>query len=71
MRPGWPAARPWIVVAWLGVLAAPALAGGYVPPRGAWETRTAEDAGFDPARLDAAVNLASKRPLQSPRTSAP
>ena len=71
MRPGWPAARPWIVVAWLGVLAAPALAGDYVPPRGAWETRTAEDAGFDPARLDAAVKLAKQKTVAEPQDLGP
>lgn len=66
MRTLWPAAHRWIVAVWLGGLVVPALAADYVPPRGAWATRSAVDAGFDPARLDAAVALAKQKTVAEP-----
>ena len=42
----------------LAVLAASGLDAQYVPPPGEWATRTPAQAGFDPARLAAAVDFA-------------
>ena len=41
-------------------------AADYVPPRGAWGTRSAEQAGFDPAKLAAAVELAKQKTVAEP-----
>ena len=43
------------------------LAGDYVPPRGAWATREVAEAGFDPAKLAAAVTLAQQKTVAEPR----
>lgn len=56
------------VTAALIVFAANALAADYVPPRGAgWGTHTPREAGFDPARLQAAVDLAIANENTEPR----
>lgn len=46
--------------------AAAVSAADYAPPRGAWTTRTAADAGFDPAKLAAAVELAKQSTVAEP-----
>jgi CubicO group peptidase (beta-lactamase class C family) len=43
-----------------------ALAGDYVPARGAWETIGPEEAGFDAGRLQAAVDFARSRAVTEP-----
>jgi CubicO group peptidase (beta-lactamase class C family) len=55
-----PAAALWLV-------AAAALAADYVPPRGSWATRDAATAGFDPAKLAAAVELARQKTVAEPQ----
>ena len=50
----------------LGLVALATSAADYVPPRGEWATRTAEQAGFDPARLAAAVELARQKTVAEP-----
>ena len=47
--------------------AVPAVAADYVPPRGAWATRTPADAGFDPVKLAAAIELAGQKSVVEPR----
>lgn len=49
-------------------LTASARAADYVPPRGAdWATRSAGQAGFDPARLQAAIDFAIANESRAPR----
>lgn len=48
-------------------LAAPLLADDYVPPRGDWERIAPADAGFDPERLAAAVELAKVKTVLEPQ----
>ena len=60
-------ARARIAALWLCVITAPVLAGDYVPPRGAWATRAVAEAGFDPAKLAAAVALAQQKTVAEPR----
>jgi len=61
----------WVAAVWLGTLVCPALAADYVPPRGTWATRSAVEAGFDPARLDAAVQLARQKTVAEPQDLRP
>ncbi|MCM2313123.1 MAG: hypothetical protein NDI84_17165, partial [Steroidobacteraceae bacterium] len=56
-----------LLAAQLLVLAAAASAADYVPPRGAWATRTAAEAGFDPVKLAQAVELAKQQTVAEPR----
>jgi CubicO group peptidase (beta-lactamase class C family) len=53
------------------MLVCPALAADYVPPRGAWATRPAADAGFDAARLSAAIELAKRATVAEPKDLRP
>lgn len=53
-----------LVVATL--LSFPAAAAEYVPPRGDWETRAPAAAGFDPARLSAALEYAQSNTVVEP-----
>jgi CubicO group peptidase (beta-lactamase class C family) len=48
-------------------LAAPAHAADYVPPRGEWAKRTPEQAGFDAAKLQAAIDFAIANENREPR----
>ena len=43
-----------------------AQASDYVPPRGEWSTREAEEAGFDAAKLAAAIELAQRKTVAEP-----
>ena len=63
--------RSWVTAVCLGVLVCPALAADYAPPRGAWATRAAVDAGFDAARLSAAVELAKQKTVAEPQDLGP
>jgi CubicO group peptidase (beta-lactamase class C family) len=54
-----------VVLCWLAVCV-PATAADYVPPRGSWATRDAAAAGFDPAKLAAAVELAKQKTVAEP-----
>ena len=49
------------------LVALPALAQGYVPPRGDWERRAPEDVGLDAARLAEAVAFAQANESAAPR----
>jgi CubicO group peptidase (beta-lactamase class C family) len=62
-------AARWVLVALaaLGPPAAPAFAADYVPPRGEWATREPAAAGFDAARLAAAVELARQETVAEPQ----
>jgi len=55
-----------IVLCLLAVTAS-AAAADYVPPRGSWATRNPAAAGFDPAKLAAAVELAKQKTVAEPR----
>jgi CubicO group peptidase (beta-lactamase class C family) len=53
---------------WMGLLAASALLGqGYYPERHEWERRRPEEAGFDGAKLPAAIAFAQSKETQMPR----
>jgi len=58
--------RRLFLALWLCIFATVAAAAEYVPPRGTWATRGAADAGFDPARLAAAVELAKQKTIAEP-----
>jgi len=58
--------RRLFLALWLCIFATVAAAADYVPPRGTWATRGAADAGFDPARLAAAVELAKQKTIAEP-----
>jgi len=64
-------AHPWIAAIGLGLLACPALAADYVPPRGEWAVRTPAAAGFDAAKLAAAVELAKQKTVAEPADLGP
>lgn len=56
-----------LLAAALWLAAAATLAADYVPPRGSWATRDAAAAGFDPAKLAAAVELARQKTVAEPQ----
>ena len=56
-----------LLAAALWLAAADTLAADYVPPRGSWATRDAAAAGFDPAKLAAAVELAKQQTVAEPQ----
>jgi len=58
--------HPRIVVCLLLFALAPVRADDYVPARGAWERVDPAEAGFDPERLAAAVDLAQARAVVKP-----
>jgi hypothetical protein len=60
------AMRAWALLA-LGCFSALAQATDYVPPRGSWATIPAVEAGFDPKRLEAAVQFARSRAVTEPK----
>jgi len=49
-----------VALCWLAVTAS-AAAADYVPPRGSWAVRDPATAGFDPAKLAVAVELAKQK----------
>jgi CubicO group peptidase (beta-lactamase class C family) len=53
------------------MLAWPALAADYVPPRGTWAVRTPAAAGFDADKLAAAVALAKQKTVAEPKDLGP
>lgn len=55
-----------VLLYWLAVTASAATA-DYVPPRGSWATRDSATAGFDPAKLAAAVELAIQETVAEPQ----
>ena len=56
-----------LLAASLWLLAAVVSAADYVPPRGQWTAREPAAAGFDPARLAAAVDLAKQKTVAEPQ----
>jgi CubicO group peptidase (beta-lactamase class C family) len=56
-----------LLAASLWMVAVVASAADYVPPRGQWTAREPDVAGFDPARLAAAVDLAKQKTVAEPR----
>jgi len=60
-------ARLAVSILLLWTAAVPASAADYVPPRGAWAVREPAAAGFDPARLQAAVDLAQQKTVVEPK----
>lgn len=68
MRPARAPLLPRLLLAaslWLA--ASTAAAADYVPPRGAWAAREPAAAGFDPAKLAAAVELAKQNTVAEPQ----
>jgi len=66
-RHGQHVARAWLAILALCAVAVPAVAVDYLPPRGAWATRGAAEAGFDSAKLAAAVELARQKTVAEPQ----
>lgn len=66
-RLGQHVARAWLAILALCAAAVPAVAADYLPPRGAWATRGAAEAGFDSAKLAAAVGLAQQKTVAEPQ----
>ena len=60
------AAGVGLVAVWLCAVATSVSAADYVPPRGSWAKRGAEQAGFDAAKLAAAVELAKQKTVAEP-----
>ena len=56
----------FLLLLWL-LLAAPAFAQGYFPPRGDWARATPAQSGFDPKRLQEAVDYAAAHEAKEPR----
>jgi CubicO group peptidase (beta-lactamase class C family) len=61
----------FFAVLWLALVASNALAqGAYFPDRNEWQRRSPADAGFDPAKLDAAVQYAITSESPNPKDQA-